>query len=30
MSTVILPLTARPAIPTNKYARNGKPVLSDL
>ena len=30
MSNVILPLTARPAIPTNKYARNGKPVLSDL
>ena len=30
MSDVILPRAARSAIPTNKYARNAKPVLSDL
>lgn len=30
MSIVIIPRAARPAIQTHKYARNGKPVLSDL
>jgi hypothetical protein len=30
VSVVIIPRAARPVIPTHKYARNGKPVLSDL
>lgn len=30
MSDVIIPRSARAVIPTHKYARNGKPVLSDL